>query len=181
LIMDINVKKINYWNILTYIVYAIVIIFAFFAISSKYSIFGIKMLVVKSGSMEPTIKTGSLVIDKSFSDYQINEIVTFQNSKKLTETTTHRITNKEDKDGNILFTTKGDANNADDADKLTPDRIVGKVVFKIAYLGYTVAFSRTTPGLIILIIIPATIIIYDEINKIKNEIILKRKERKKAK
>ena len=171
-------KKTNYWKILTYIIYAIVIIFAFLAISAKFSFFGIRMLVVKSGSMEPTIKTGSLVIDKIESNYKIGDIVTFKNRDKEMETTTHRITNEEVQ-GNIkLFTTKGDANDSLDSAKLLPDQILGKVIFKIPYLGYIVAFSRTWPGVIILIIIPATIIIYDEANNIKKEIILRRKKAK---
>lgn len=165
-------NKINYWKIISYIIYAIVIIFAFLAISAKFSIGGFKLLVVKSGSMEPTIKTGSLVIDKTESVYQIDDIVTFKNPNNLTETITHRIY---DISGNT-YITKGDANNASDKDKITESQIIGEVIFAIPYLGYIVAFSRTLPGLIILIIIPATIIIYDEMNTIKEEI----KNRKKG-
>jgi len=175
-----NNQKTNYWKVLTYIIYAIVIIFAFLAISAKFSFFGIRMLVVKSGSMEPTIKTGSLVIDKTESIYKIGDIVTFKNREKPTETTTHRITNKEIQ-GNInLFTTRGDANDNPDSIKINQNQIIGKVIFKIPYLGYVVAFSRTWPGVIILIIIPATIIIYDEVNNIKKELILRKKRGKKA-
>lgn len=176
-------EKTNYWKILTYIVYAIVLIFAFLAITAKFSFFGIQLLVVKSGSMEPTIKTGSIVIDKSNEDYQIGEIITFKDREKPTETTTHRIVDKEIQ-GNIeLFTTQGDANGTPDSEKVIQDRILGKVIFKIPYMGYVVAFTRTLPGLIILIVIPATIIIYDEIGNIKKEIILRKNKKgeKKAK
>ncbi|MCX6806876.1 MAG: signal peptidase I [Candidatus Berkelbacteria bacterium] len=168
-------KKNNYWNILTCIIYAVVIIFAFLAISSKFSIGGIKLLVVKSGSMEPTIKTGSMVITESQADYTIDDIVTFKNREKPEETTTHRIVNEEYQGNLKLFITEGDANGSPDSNKVLPDQIVGKVIFKIPYFGYAVAFSRTLPGLIILIVIPATIIIYDEINKIKDEIKKRRK------
>ncbi len=171
-------KKKNYWNILTYIIYAIVIIFAFLAISAKFSFFGIRMLVVKSGSMEPAIKTGSLVIDKSKSEYQEGDIVTFKNRENPNETTTHRIVGIETQNDIKLFTTQGDANGSPDSEKVTQDRILGKVVIDVPVLGYIVAFSRTVPGLIILIVIPATIIIYDEINKIKEEVKKKRKKEK---
>lgn len=172
-------KKTNYWNILTYIIYAIVIIFAILAISAKFSIGGIKLLVVKSGSMEPTIKTGSLVIDKTESIYKIDDIVTFKNRDKPLETTTHRIVGEEIISNIKVFKTQGDANGTPDSAKLLPDQIVGKVIFKIPFLGYIVAFARTWPGVIILIIIPATIIIYDEINNIKKEIILRKKKGRK--
>lgn len=174
-------KKTNYWNILTYIIYAIVIIFAFLAISAKLSLGGIRMLVVKSGSMEPIIKTGALVIDKSESEYKVGDIVTFKDRENPNETITHRLVAKETQNNIALFTTQGDANGTPDSTKVTQDRILGKVVFNIPYLGYIVAFARTMPGLIILVIIPATIIIYDEANKIKKELILRKKREKKEK
>lgn len=171
-------KKKTYWNILTYIIYAIVIIFALLAISAKYSFWGIRMLVVKSGSMEPSIKTGSLVIDKEFSSYNIGDIITFKEREKPTETITHRIANIETTNNIQLFTTQGDANGTPDGTKITSGDILGKVIFKIPFLGYAVAFTRTLPGLIILVVIPATIIIYDEINKIKEEVKNRRKKKK---
>lgn len=166
-----NMKKnINYWKILTYAIYIVVIIFAFLAISSRFSIFGVKLFVVKSGSMEPTIKTGSVVINKSQDYYFNNDIITFKNKDKPLETTTHRVIDKAYEDPAFLFITQGDANNSPDTEKVTQDRIVGKVVFSIPYIGYIVSFTRTLPGLIILIIIPATIIVYDELLNIKREI-----------
>lgn len=172
-------KTKNYWKILTHIIYAIVIIFAFLAISAKFSLFGIRMLVVKSGSMEPVIKTGSLVITKTQDGYKIGEITTFKNRENPAETTTHRIVGEEMQNNIKLFTTQGDANGSPDSEKVTQDRILGKVIFDIPFFGYVVAFSRTWPGVIILIIIPATIIIYDEANNIKKEIILRRKKGRK--
>jgi signal peptidase len=164
-----------YWKILTYFIYFIVIIFAFIAISSKFSIGGFKLLVVKSGSMEPSIKTGSMVIDKNFDNYNINDIITFKNSENPNETTTHRIVNIELQGSSKLFETKGDANDASDSDKTTQSNVLGKVILTVPYFGYAVTFARTLPGLIIFIIIPALIIIYDEIMKIRAEI----KKRKK--
>lgn len=163
-------KKIKIIKILEYLAYIVVIIFALLAISSKFSIGGFKLLVVRSGSMEPTIKTGSIVIGKNFNEYNIGDIVTFKNIDKPKETTTHRLVNKQFQGSTYLFTTKGDANDSADGEQVTQDRIVGKAMFSIPYFGYAVAFARTLPGLIIFVIIPATIIIYDEILKIRKEI-----------
>lgn len=101
-----------------------------------------------------------------------------KNTEKPQETTTHRIVGVEYQGNNIFFATQGDANGSPDLTKTILSQIVGKVIFKIPYFGYVVAFSRTLPGVVILIIIPATIIVYDEINKIKEEI---KKRKKKAK
>ena len=158
------------WNVITYIIYAFVIIFAILAITSKISFFGIKLLVVKSGSMEPTIKTGSMVIDKQEKSYQVGNIVTYQDAVKPSETITHRIVAEETQNNTKLFTTQGDANQSPDSTKVTEGRVVGKVIFSIPYFGYVAAFARTVPGLIILIVVPGTIIIYEEIDNIRNEL-----------
>ena len=170
-------KKTNYWQVLIYIVYAIVIIFAFLAISSKLSVGGFKLLVVKSGSMEPTIKTGSMVIDKTVGEYQIGDIITFKNSESPSETMTHRLVDIEYQGSTKFFQTKGDANDSPDSAKITADQIVGKVIFKVPYFGYIVSFTRTLPGLIIFIVMPALIIIYEEIKNIKKEIILRKNKK----
>jgi len=174
-------KKENIIKILEYTGYFLVILFALMAISSKYSIGGFKLLVVKSGSMEPAIKTGSIVIDKNFSEYNVGDIVTFKDREKPKETTTHRLVSKQIQNSTNLFTTKGDANDSADLEKITQDRIVGKVLIVIPYLGYIADFARSLPGLIVIILIPATIIIYEEIKKIHHEtkqIIQKRKQKK---
>lgn len=170
-------KKTDFFKIMSYFVYAIVIVFAFLAISAKFSLGGIRLLVVQSGSMEPTIKTGSLVITKAKDAYQIGDIITFRSSQNSQETTTHRIVDEKYQISGKVFITQGDANDSPDSGQLTSERILGKTITDIPYFGYLVSFTRTLPGLIILIIIPATIIIYDEILKIKKEIILKRKEK----
>jgi signal peptidase len=171
-------KKISIWQIISYVLYGIVILFALFALSSKLPIPGnYKLFTVMSGSMEPTIKTGSLVVVKPAKEYKVNDIITFKNQSDPKSTTTHRLIETKTMDNSTYGITKGDANNGPDAEKVYQDMIIGKVRFSIPYLGYPIHFSKTLPGLIIFIIIPATIIIYDEILKIKEEI--KNRRRKK--
>lgn len=168
-------------KILTFLGYFVVLVFALLAMSSKFSIGGFKLLVVKTGSMEPAIKTGSMVIDKSAGDYAVGDIITFKHRDNPAETTTHRIADKKCQGSSCTFTTKGDANDGADSEKITQDRIVGKVEVSVPYFGYVVNLARTLPGLIIVIIIPATIIIYEEIKKIHHETkqIVHRRRRKK--
>ncbi len=169
-------KKINPFQIITYILYIIVIIFALFALSSKIPIPGnYKLLTVMSGSMEPKIKTGSLIVIKPASLYKINDIVTFKNSPTSQETTTHRIIETQEVGGTQFAITKGDANPSEDSNKVPANLIIGKVIFKIPYLGYPMNFAKTLPGVIILIVIPGTIIIYDEILNIAKELKKKKK------
>lgn len=81
-------------------------------------------------------------------------------------------------DGKVMFTTKGDANNVADNEKVPQEKIVGKVFLNIPYLGYAVNFAKTKQGLILIIIIPAVIIIFEELVKIKDEVVRMRKEKR---
>ncbi|MFA6518999.1 MAG: signal peptidase I [Candidatus Shapirobacteria bacterium] len=122
-----------------------------------------KPYIVQSGSMEPTINTGDIIIVAPQSKYYRNQVITFKDSEE--RVVTHRIVgDNQNSDG--PFTTKGDANQTTDEEEITPAKIIGKVVFTLPKLGYVVAYSRTPTGLIILIIVPMTIIAYDEIRKI---------------
>jgi signal peptidase len=145
-----------------------------------------RILAVMSGSMEPTISTGALVIIKPVSEYKLQDIITFKTpgSTKKNDFTTHRLVKIEDKNGQKTYVTKGDANKTDDTDQITQDKIIGKKLFSIALLGYLLGYIKTLPGLLIIVIIPAVIIVYEEINKIKHEakkIIKTKKKIKKAK
>ena len=134
-----------------------------------------------SGSMEPKLRVGSLIFDKPSGDYQVNDIITFRpkNIKGNQNTTTHRIVEITEKDGVREYKTKGDANNSTDQQTVINDQIIGKVFFSIPWLGYIVGYIRTLPGLILLVIVPATIIILEESRKIIKEI--KKIRRKKTK
>lgn len=131
---------------------------------------GIKIFNVLSGSMEPKIHVGSIVIVQPEKEYKVGDIITFlpKNSKKG-DTVTHRIFSIKDQSGNTFFETKGDANNAPDSEIIPAPSVLGKEIFSIPLLGYPVGYAKTREGLIFIIIIPATIIIYSELLAIKNE------------
>ena len=143
----------------------------------------IRFYHVTSGSMEPTIPTGSVVITQSQQDYQPNDIITFSQEGNSKRVVTHRITQiMQDPDiGKFQYQTQGDANTSPDIEGVDPQRVIGKVLFHIPYLGYPVGYAQTQYGLILLIIIPATIIIYSELNTIKNELHRMWKQKKQKK
>jgi signal peptidase I len=142
----------------------ILVVFSFVPVPGNFKIF-----TVQSGSMEPAIHTGSLIFVKPEADYNVGDIIT-RRTEDPKITITHRIYAKNTIDGQIAFETKGDANDAPDGTKFTKDGIIGKEILKLPYIGYPVSYARTSQGIVLLIIIPAVIIIYDEIRKIKDEI-----------
>lgn len=129
----------------------------------------IEIKIVKSGSMEPTIRTGSLVIVKPSDTYAIGDIVTFGADTKAQIPTTHRIIQDQVADGKIYYTTKGDANEEQDQNKIPKDLVIGKVMLAIPYAGFIIDFARTPLGFVLLIGIPAGIVIIDELMTIWGE------------
>ena len=127
------------------------------------------MFIVKSGSMEPKIHTGSIVIDHTDPNYRLKDVITFkvQGSK---DTVTHRIVKIESTNGQTSYQVKGDANKTPDPDPVLKRNVVGREVLTVPFLGYLIAFIRTLPGLIVFIIIPALIIVSEEIGNIKKEV-----------
>jgi len=139
---------------------------ALYIISSNFNIFGgYQPFLVQSGSMEPSIMTGDVIVIQNRGTYFINEVVTFKTNAN-DRIVTHRIVAVDQTMGR-KYSTKGDANRTGDEDVIGDQQIIGKVVLVIPKLGYFVAFSKSSQGLIFLLIIPAVIFILDELMKIK--------------
>lgn len=157
-------------KIINFAILTVIILLSLLMIATSLNLFGYSMYVVKSGSMEPALQTGSIVITKKQNIYNIGDIVTF-NVAFSKDTVTHRIVDtKKDVSENVYFVVKGDANPAADPDPVAPTNIKGEFVFTIPFIGYLIAFIKTLPGLLLFIIVPATIIIYHEITNINTEI-----------
>lgn len=164
-----KMKKI--FNTIYYIIIGAIVFIALLVIISSFPITGnIKMLSVLSGSMEPKIHTGSVVVIKPIPIYKVGDIITYGKNTKTDIPTTHRITEMKAVEGSMLYKTKGDANNAEDSKEIGEKEVMGKVLFSIPYLGYIVDFVKKPVGLMLVIVIPAVIVIYDELRKIGKEI-----------
>lgn len=124
------------------------------------------MKIVKSGSMEPEIPTGSLVVVKPAASYGKGDIITFGKDTKTDIPTTHRIIGI-NADGS--FVTKGDANEEQDANPAVRNEVIGKVIFSIPGAGYVLDFARTKLGFTLLIGIPAGLVILEELLTIMRE------------
>jgi len=163
--------KIKFLQIIYYIVLVFVIFVAGVLIVSSLPITGnIKLLTVISGSMEPTIKLGSVVLIKPEQDYKIGHIITFGKDTKTEKPTTHRVYDIKVEGGQVVYITRGDANNAPDSKEITNKDILGKVLLVVPYAGYVVDFARKPLGFVVFIIVPAVLIVGDELRKIYAEV-----------
>jgi signal peptidase len=127
--------------------------------------------VVKSGSMEPTIKTGDLIFIAPSVTYTVGDIITFGKDTQTQIPTTHRIVGVEDPEAEEpAFVTQGDANEDPDPLTVKASEVRGRVIFTIPVLGYILDFAKTPLGFALLVGIPASTVIFDEVSKIWREI-----------
>lgn len=129
--------------------------------------------VVLSGSMEPTVDTGSVIIidDVSVENVETDDVITFTTSGE-TRPTTHRVIEVVQEDGQRQFRTKGDANEDPDQSLVSPDQVEGRMMtvggypFVIPYIGYVIQFGGTQLGMITLVFVPFTLFVLNEIWRI---------------
>ena len=81
-----------------------------------------------------------------FEDLKVNDVVTYS----LSDSTlvTHRVIDIDN--DSQLIKTKGDANDVDDGEPISFNRIVGKLVFSVPLLGYLSIYMKTPLGIAIL-------------------------------
>ncbi|MDD2338933.1 MAG: signal peptidase I [Methanosarcina sp.] len=124
-----------------------------------------KAFIVLSGSMTPLMLPRDMIIVKSVdpNELTVGDILTFRDPGGKPNTyVTHRIIAlKEDKE--LIFKTKGDANNAEDNFNVTASKAVGKLVFVIPFAGYLPEITKNKNIFFFMIILPASLIIIGEI------------------
>lgn len=142
-------------NILSTLLIALLIIALAAVLISKF-VFGVEMKAVLTGSMEPELSVGSLLIIKpaEYEKIKVGDDITFVRDKNLT-LVTHRVIQKDDETQKI--TTQGIANNSPD-NPTSFKNVVGKVVFHIPFVGYFVIWTSTVKGKIICGIIIAALV-----------------------
>jgi len=120
--------------------------------------------------MEPTIHTGAVVLVAPADTYAVDDVITFETGGVNSVPITHRIVGIDDNGLQKQYTTKGDANEDADANTVRANKVLGKVLVDVPYVGYAVAASRKPLGFLLIIVIPGLFIIYDEIVNIIREI-----------
>jgi len=143
-----------------YIMIAILATFVLLSSSGK-----MQARVVLTGSMEPTINPGDIVIlnpSKTVA-VQKNDIITYTGRRfdgTAVGSFTHRIVGGDAQTGYVL---KGDANTNPDTQQVKREDIVGKVVFVLPYIGQFLTPKN------LFTLIPFIFILWLVIDRIKNE------------
>ena len=126
---------------------------------------GYSSSIIMSGSMEPAIPIGSIVVVTSVDPdiVKVGDIIVFQrdNSKTL-----HRVIDKIAENTSYCFETKGDANEYPDQRLVQPEEVRESLLLIIPYYGYLLYFAGTPIGFVFMVIVPAAFLIGNEVKKI---------------
>ncbi|WP_427337760.1 signal peptidase I [Caloranaerobacter sp. DY30410] len=157
------------WNIVVFLLIASILSLFYTGIKHKNdknyipSVFGIKFMTVLSGSMQPNVEVGDLVVIRPIVPKKIKkgDIITY----RLTDNIfiTHRVIGIIHDNNECLFITKGDANNVKDDEKINSGQLVGKVFLVIPNGGYILYFLKKSIVFTFLILILLIIFIRGEI------------------
>ena len=131
---------------------------------------GNKALIVRSGSMQPTIGVGDLITVKPQQEYKVGDIVAFKDPLKSSVFVTHRIIGQEVQNGKNYFKTKGDGNENADFTPVSKENVIGRADISIKGIGKLLAFTKTNTGFGMVVIFPALLVIFFEIINIFREI-----------
>lgn len=113
------------------------------------------------------MKVGSIVMVKPTQEYKIGDVITFGKVGNRKTPITHRIAEIKVNSGTPIYFTEGDANRRIDQAVVRNEDILGKVVFIVPYIGYLVDFIKKPLGFVLIILLPLTVVIIEEINRIK--------------
>jgi signal peptidase len=121
-----------------------------------HPVFGFRSFTVMSGSMEPAIHTGDLVVNRPIAagDARIGDVITFHpptGPKRMT----HRVHSMIARGSSVTFETKGDANTGVERWKIGRDGHIGRVVVRVRRLGWVVNWLRQPLVLLLVVVVPA--------------------------
>lgn len=135
------------------------------------AVFGYKFFIARSDSMMATdFASGDIVFVKEVDPATLKEgdIIAYisRNSSNYGETVTHKIRAlTTDENGDPGFITYGTTTNTDDETVVTYAYVLGRYVGALPKVGKFFSFLKTTPGYILCILVPFTLlIVYNGVN-----------------
>ena len=126
-------------------------------------LFGEKVMVVISGSMEPDVPMGAAVIIKPVSPLAVRpgDVITFH-PIGVSELESHRIVAIKYVKGELFYQTKGDANAETDPNLAPASGLVGRVVTVMPHVGRVMVVGTTGKGRLVLLGIPALMLLFQQ-------------------
>jgi len=115
--------------------------------------------VVLSGSMEPTLSPGDVVIVDATATVGVGDIITYDTGDQVP--TTHRVI--DERDGG--YQTKGDANENVDSGLVAFESVIGRTIITIPFVGYVILWANSPVGYVLLVVVPLVLLGVSELRK----------------
>lgn len=130
--------------------------------------FGARPHTVLTGSMEPTIAAGDVVIDERIppTAAAVGDVVTFRDPEDQSRLITHRVRSIRRQGSHLWFTTQGDANNTTEHWRIAADGELGRVAYAVPWVGHVAVVARTPLGLGLLLGLPLLLLGAEELVRI---------------
>lgn len=161
------VKNIVCWTLIAILTVAVVVFMLTKVSGGSPTLFGFSLHRIITGSMEPELMIGDVILSKEIkdpSDIGIGNIITFQGDARFdNQKVTHRVlvAPYDDGKGNLVLVTKGDANQKDDGVINYAD-VESKYLSKLDFLRVLYNFFFSTGGFLVFIFL-LLLIFFDEI------------------
>lgn len=153
----------NFFKILIYIIILIILLYILINSTKSLKIINYEAFVIVSGSMEPEINNGDILIIKKVNENEIKkgDIITFDRNGVYI---THRVVEIQEQENTKKFITKGDRNTVNDSDVVLFENIKGVKTARIPFIGMLIVKVSSSKYLIIILIMFA--LLYKRAKKI---------------
>ena len=148
------------------------------------SVLGYSFLQVRTGSMEPEYPIGTVIVTKKVDvfDLKVGDVISFYSTAKDIngQVNTHRIVEiTKTMTGYPVFTTKGDANDFEDPEKVSSISVVGRVIYNVGTVSGSFISVLSNPKVIFFfIVLPLVFITFGEAINLVTLIINSKEEQK---
>jgi signal peptidase I len=135
------------------------------AVVSLAGLVGYQSFTVLSGSMEPAISTGDVILVKKMSplEARIGDVITFRSPDQPEKIVSHRVRSLEVADGVVRFVTRGDANTGVERWQVPESGQIGKVTLHVPKLGYITNKVGSRFGKLAFLVLPALLLVVLEL------------------
>jgi signal peptidase len=129
---------------------------------------GMQAFAILSGSMEPTLAVGDLVVNRTISadEIRLGDIITFRDPEASTRLLTHRVVDYRVYAASVDVVTRGDANATAERWSIPADGRLGRVEFRLPRVGYAVMHGAGRTGRILLVLLPVVALALLELKRI---------------
>ncbi len=166
------VKNIICWILILILAITMVIFLTTRIQGNTPTVFGYTIFRISTGSMEPELMTGDVILDKVMDDeteIAVGDVITFEGGSQFDgKLVTHKVIKAPytDENGNTMLQTHGIANELDDT-PISIDQVRAKMICKVPFIDTLYNLFLTPSGLIILILLIILVFIDEIINIVK--------------